>query len=65
MLRQNGSWRVTTKYFGHEIENRKMCPDKNRLQPLLDMVKPKTFKELQQVRGLFAYDITWIYRLFY
>ena len=53
MLRQNGSWRVTTKYFGHEIENRKMCPDKNRLQPLLDMVALKTFKILKQMQGLF------------
>ena len=46
--------------LGYEIENGKISPDKNRLQPLLDLAEPKTFKELKQVRGLFAYYAKWI-----
>ena len=30
------------------------------MQPLLDLTEPKTFKELKQVRGLFAYYAKWI-----
>ena len=41
--------------FGYEIEKVSIAPAKKRLQPLLDMVAPKTLKELKQVRGLFAY----------
>ena len=32
--------------LGNEIGNGRISPDKNRLQPLLDLVEPKTFKEL-------------------
>ena len=34
----------------YKIENGRISPDKNRLQPLLDLAEPKTFKELKQVR---------------
>ena len=46
--------------LGYEIENGRISPDKNRLQPLLDLAEPKIFKELKQVRGLFAYYAKWI-----
>ena len=46
--------------LGFETENGRISPDKNRLQPLLDLAEPKTFKELKQVRGLFAYYAKWI-----
>ena len=46
--------------LGYEIEKGRIAPDKNRLQPLLDMVAPRTLKELKQVRGLFAYYAKWI-----
>ena len=41
--------------LGYEIQKGGIAPDKNRLQPLLDMVSPTAFKELKQARGLFAY----------
>ena len=46
--------------LGYEIENGRISPDKNRLQPLLKLAEPKTLKELKQVRGLFAYYAKWI-----
>ena len=46
--------------LGYEIENGRISPDKSRLQPLLELAKPKTLKELKQVRGLFAYYAKWI-----
>ena len=45
---------------GYEIENGRISPDKDRLQPLLELAEPKTLKELKQVRGLFAYYAKWI-----
>ena len=41
--------------LGYEIESGRISPDKSRLQPLLELVEPKTLKELKQVRGLLAY----------
>ena len=46
--------------LGYEIENGRISPDKDRLQPLLELAEPKTLKELKQVRGLFAYYAKWI-----
>ena len=46
--------------LGNQIENGRISPDKNRLQPLLELAEPKTLKELKQVRGLFAYYAKWI-----
>ena len=46
--------------LGNEFGNGRISPDKNRLQPLLDLAEPKTFKELKQVRGLFPYYAKWI-----
>ena len=33
--------------LGYEIGNGRISPDKKRLQPLLDLAEPKTFKELK------------------
>ena len=46
--------------LGYEIEKGRISPDKNRLQPLLELAEPKTLKELNQVRGLFACYAKWI-----
>ena len=33
--------------LGYEIENGRISPDRSRLQPLLELAEPKTFKELK------------------
>ena len=46
--------------LGYTIEQKKLSFDKNIFQSLLDIVAPKTFKELKAVRGLIAYYDKWI-----
>ena len=46
--------------LGYQIKHQNISPDPDRLKPLMDMPVPSTLKELQRVRGLFAYYSKWI-----
>ena len=48
------------KILGFEIRKGRIPLDSGRMQPLLDMEVPKSFKELKHVPRLIAYYAKWI-----
>lgn len=58
---EKSRFRMTTiKMLGYEIEFGQIRPDRERLQPLIDLSAPSTAKELKRINGMFAYYARWI-----
>lgn len=50
----------TITLLGHQITNKSVSPDQDRLKPLLNLPPPKDAKSLKRVLGMFSYYSKWV-----
>jgi len=50
----------TITLLGHQITNKSVSPDPDRLKPLLNLPPPKDAKSLKRVLGMFSHYSKWV-----